>query len=147
KPILKNQVAPEVEAAVVELAIAEPAWGQVRVANEPAKRGTTVSAAGRALHLAAARSDDDEAAPEGAGGEGRPGRPHLDGSAGRGVREGEGRQESARRVREQVPGLLRGAGHLLRRHAEAGWARLRADVHRIPMPRSASPSFTIARPR
>ncbi len=46
KPILKNRVAPEIEAAVVELAIDQPAWGQVRVANELAKRGQSVSAAG-----------------------------------------------------------------------------------------------------
>jgi transposase InsO family protein len=46
KPILKNRVAPEIEAAVVELAIDQPAWGQVRVANELAKRGLMVSAAG-----------------------------------------------------------------------------------------------------
>jgi transposase InsO family protein len=46
KSILKNRVAPEIEAAVVDLAIDQPAWGQVRVANELAKRGQIVSAAG-----------------------------------------------------------------------------------------------------
>jgi len=46
KPILKNRVAPEIEATVLALAVDEPAWGQVRVANELAKRGIIVSAAG-----------------------------------------------------------------------------------------------------
>ena len=46
KPIVKNRVAPEIEAAVVDLAITQPAWGQVRVANELAKAGVMVSAAG-----------------------------------------------------------------------------------------------------
>ena len=43
KPILKNRVAPEIEAAVVELALDQPAWGQTRVSNELRKRGMSVS--------------------------------------------------------------------------------------------------------
>ena len=46
QPNLRNRVAPEVEAAVVRLALAEPTWGQVRVANELAKEGRTISPAG-----------------------------------------------------------------------------------------------------
>ena len=46
KPNLRNRIAEEIEKAVVELAIAEPAWGQVRAANELKRKGITVSAAG-----------------------------------------------------------------------------------------------------
>jgi transposase InsO family protein len=46
KPIIKNRVAPEVEETVLALALEQPTWGQLRVANELAKRGWTVSPAG-----------------------------------------------------------------------------------------------------
>jgi transposase InsO family protein len=46
KPILKNRVEEHIEKAVVELALEKPAYGQVRVSNELAKRGQLISAAG-----------------------------------------------------------------------------------------------------
>lgn len=46
KPIEKNRVAPEIEKAVVDFAIDQPAYGQCRVSNELRKKGILVSGGG-----------------------------------------------------------------------------------------------------
>jgi hypothetical protein len=46
KPILKNRVAPEIEAAVVRVAHEQPTWGQARVASILTEQGLSISAAG-----------------------------------------------------------------------------------------------------
>jgi winged helix-turn helix protein len=46
KPLPKNRVESHVEEAVIAMAVEQPAYGQVRVANELTKRGTFVSPTG-----------------------------------------------------------------------------------------------------
>ena len=46
KPILKNRTPIEIEQAAVEMAIEQPAWGQVRVSEALKRRGLSISPAG-----------------------------------------------------------------------------------------------------
>lgn len=46
KPIFANRVDPHIEKAVVDTAIEEPSWGQLRVSNELKKQGILVSPGG-----------------------------------------------------------------------------------------------------
>jgi hypothetical protein len=46
KPVLKNRIPIEVEQAIVTLAVEQPAWGQVRVAEALRRQGLSISSAG-----------------------------------------------------------------------------------------------------
>src|SRR6188768_1242397 len=46
KPILKNRTPPDIEQAVVDMALEQPAWGQVRVSEALKRRGLSISPAG-----------------------------------------------------------------------------------------------------
>src|SRR5206468_5155381 len=46
KPVLKNRTPIEIEQAVVDLAIEQSAWGQVRVSEMLKRRGMSISPAG-----------------------------------------------------------------------------------------------------
>lgn len=46
KPILANRVEPHIEKRVVEMAIEQPAWGQLRISNELKKEGILISPGG-----------------------------------------------------------------------------------------------------
>ena len=46
KPLLADRTAPEVEALIVAIALEQPAYGQIRVANEVRRRGHSISPAG-----------------------------------------------------------------------------------------------------
>ncbi len=46
KPLLKNRTPAEIEAAILTLSLEQPAYGQIRIANEIRKRGLSISPAG-----------------------------------------------------------------------------------------------------
>src|SRR6185503_2507884 len=106
KPVLKNRVPQEIEDAIIALAVEQPAFGQVRIANELRKRGLTVSPAGvRCVWL---RHDLETMKKQLKALEAKSAQEGL-------VLAGEGqdREGGARRVRERASRLLRRPGHLL----------------------------------
>ena len=130
KPVLKNRVAQEIEDAVVALAIEQPALGQVRIANELAKRGLVVSPAGvRCVWL---RHDlqtmnkrlkalEAKMAQE---------RLILTEAQLAALEKAKTEKEAHGEFESEHPGYLRRPGHLLCRQHEGGWTHLSADLYR-----------------
>ena len=127
KPILKNRVEAAIEHAVVALATEQPAYGQVRVANELRRRGLTISPAG--VRCVWQRHDLETTRKRLKALEAKSAQDGLVFTEAQ-VAAGPSAQRGAWRVRERVPGLLRGTGHLLCRHAERRGADLPTDLHR-----------------
>src|SRR5919107_1190693 len=46
KPLLANRTPPEIEVIILDLSLEQPAFGQIRIANEVRKRGHSISPAG-----------------------------------------------------------------------------------------------------
>src|SRR5438874_10861345 len=130
KPILKNRTPIEIEQAVVALAIEQPAWGQVRISDALKRRGLSISPAGvrcvwqrhdlmsMKLRLKALEA---KVAQDGI---------LLTESQIAALEKAKADKEAHGEFESECPGLLRGAGHLLCRHAEGGGTGLPTDLYR-----------------
>ena len=130
KPVLKNRVPQDIEDAIIALAIEQPAFGQVRIANELRKRGLTVSAAGvRCVWL---RHDletmnkrlkalEAKSAQEGL---------VLTEAQVVALEKAKTEKEAHGEFESEHPGYCGGPGYVLCRQSEGRWPRLPADLHR-----------------
>lgn len=130
KAILKNRVEPEIEQAVAQLALDQPAWGQVRVSNELRKRSLFVSPGGvRSVWL---RHDLQTFQRRLKALEAKVAQDGLILTEGQIVALEKARDEKRgpRRDRNRASGLSGLPGYVLRRHPQGRRTHLPADLRR-----------------
>lgn len=130
KPIVKNRVAPEIEEAVVQLALEQPTWGQVRVSNELRKKSLFISPGGvRSVWLChdlqtfklRLKALEAKVAQDG-----------LILTEGQiiALEKAKDAKEAHGEIETEHPGYLGCPGYLLRRYAQGCRSHLPADLHR-----------------
>lgn len=147
KPVIKNRVEERIEQAVVQMAIANPALGQVRVSNELRKKGILVSPGGvRSIWL---RHDMEtfqkrlkalstKVEQEGI---------VLDENQVAALEKAKAEKQAHGEIEDLLSRLPCGAGHLLCRVISKAWGTFTSRRSSTPIPKSDSPNFTTGRTR
>lgn len=130
KPILKNRVEEHIERAVVDFAIEQPAYGQLRASNELKMRGIYISPGGvRSVWL---RHDLETFKKRLKALEAKMAQENLilTESQVKALEKAKEEREAHGEIETQHPGYSRLSGYVLRRHHQGHRPDLSADIHR-----------------
>jgi hypothetical protein len=145
KRCVKNRIEEHIEKALVELALEKPAYGQVRAANDLAKRGLLISPAGVRCIWLRHELETFSQTVESTGNQSRARKSHPHGRSATGFGASAGRETSSWGDRDRTPGLPRRPRHLLRGHDQEHRPHLPADPSGHLFEAGVSLSFMIAR--
>jgi hypothetical protein len=130
KPLLANRTAPEIEAAIIALSLEQPAFGQIRVANEMRKQGHSISPAG--VRGVWQRHDLETMKKRLKALEAKVAQEGLVLTEGQlaALEKAKTDKEAHGEFESECPGYCGAQDTFIRRHPEGGRTHLPADVHR-----------------